>query len=130
MRRSASTDVAPYRMLHASSGSRAAGSPPSPLRRAIPAATSCAEALLAAARSAAIRRWPCRPCRSAEAAPGTDPSCNAQKATSTKSRIVSHEPGKYQMAERSGEAEKRRREGQMSPCALSDPIKLVFLFIK
>ena len=109
MRRSASTDVAPYRMLHASSASRAAGSPPSPLRRAIPAATSCAEALLAAARSAAIRRWPCR---STEAAPGTDPSRDAQKATSTKSRIVSHEPGKYRMAERSGEAAKRRKKGK------------------
>ena len=43
---------------------------------------------LAAARSAAIRRWPCR---SAEAAPGTDPSRDAQKATSTKSRIASRE---------------------------------------
>jgi hypothetical protein len=110
MRRSASTDTAPYRMLHASSASRATGSPPS--RRAIPATASHAEALLAAARSAAIRRWSCR---SAEAAPGADPSRDAQKATSTKSRIASHEPGKYRMAERSGETEKKRANESVRP---------------
>ena len=78
MIRSAGTDAAPYRNAHAYSASRTAGSR-SP--RASFAAAAPAEA-------PAMRRWPCR---SAEAAPGTDRSRDTQKATSAKSRIALHE---------------------------------------
>jgi hypothetical protein len=96
--------------------------PPGPRlrRRAIPTAASRTEAPLAAARSATMRRWPCR---SAGVAPGKNPSRDAQK-TAQECRTWRAEGGAAHASKQRGRREEQHTRassavgGRSSICGL------------